>query len=165
MGDTGPRSATDAISLTDVLSALAVDVYPDEKLRLTDVPSYTDIIIVETGDSLSAFRVAAHRLITGVFGDTLTLVYVTQGTYNPTTGETAPTTETLDVKGLIEWRGKREPGLIATDDAMVSIPALGIAPPEVKDQVIIDGTTYEVSKVKRSYAGPQTAIYQIEIKR
>jgi hypothetical protein len=112
-------------------------------------------------------RATADKLI-GKFGKKVTLTRVTEGTYNPDTGElsgSSTTTQTVaalvkDFNG-IELLG----GAIQAGDRKVSIAALNATEPQIGDTMTVDSLVYNVLAVKSIWSGEKVAIYQLQVRK
>jgi hypothetical protein len=84
------------------------------------------------------------------FGGTATLVRVTLGAYNPTTGTAAETTSSTELRGVLQDVNLREVNeLIQAGDKRLMIAAADVAnPPTTADRVIIESRTLQVVQVQ-----------------
>ena len=112
-------------------------------------------------------RATAYRLITS-FGKQITLTRVTEGTYNPDTGEMAAGSTTVqNVFALIkDYNGiELMSGVVQAGDRKVKIPALGNTEPQTGDTVTIDSMVYNVIAVKTIWSGEKAAIYELQVRK
>lgn len=100
------------------------------------------------------------------FGRTLTLTYVTAGTYSTSTGSATPTTSDVTVRGIVENYDESEVGgLIEQGDLKVTVAALGVTAPKQDDLVTIASVSYEVVGVEYLNVGTSAALYEIQVRR
>lgn len=112
-------------------------------------------------------RATADRLI-GKFGKQVTLTRVTEGTYNPDTGElSGGSTTTQTVVALVKDFNGIEilTGAIQAGDRKVSIAALNATEPQIGDKMTIDSLDYNVLSVKSIWSGEKTAVYELQVRK
>jgi hypothetical protein len=112
-------------------------------------------------------RATADRLI-GKFGKQVTLTRVTEGTYDPTTGElSGGSTTTQTVAALVKDFNGIEllSGAIQAGDRKVSIAALNAAEPQIGDTITVDSMVYNVLAVKTTWSGEKAAIYELQVRK
>ena len=112
-------------------------------------------------------RATADKLI-GKFGKQVTLTRVTEGTYNPATGDmSAGSTTTQTVAALVkDFNGiKLLIGAVQRGDTKVSIAALNATEPQIGDTITIDSLVYNVLAVKSIWSGEKTAIYELQVRK
>jgi len=88
------------------------------------------------------------------FGQTITLILQTQGTYNVATGTISVVKNQQTVIGAVfDWGTLDRPGygenwigngLVQTNDRQLLISALGIIPPNLGDMVVIGASQYTI---------------------
>jgi hypothetical protein len=112
-------------------------------------------------------RATADKLI-GKFGKQVTLTRVTEGTYDPNTGElSGGSTTTQTVAALIKDFNGIEilSGAIQAGDRNVSIAALNATEPQIGDAMTIDSLAYNVLAVKSIWSGEKVAIYELQVRK
>lgn len=112
-------------------------------------------------------RATADKLI-GKFGKQVTLTRVTEGSYNPATGEmSAGSTTTQTVAALIKDFNGIEilSGGIEKGDRKVSIAALNATEPQIGDTMTIDSLVYSVLAVKTTWSGEKAAVYELQVRK
>jgi hypothetical protein len=84
------------------------------------------------------------------FGGNATLVRVSVGAYNPTTGSNSETTVSTELRGVLQDVNLREVNdLIQSGDKRLLVAAADAgASPSNADRVIIEGITYQVIQVQ-----------------
>jgi hypothetical protein len=97
----------------------------------------------------SPLRKVASKLM-AKFGGTATLVRVTLGAYNPTTGTAAETTSSTELRGVLQDVNLREVNeLIQAGDKRLLIAAADVAAvPTTADRVIIENRTLQIIQVQ-----------------
>jgi hypothetical protein len=112
-------------------------------------------------------RATALRLLQK-YGKPVTLTQVTEGTYNPATGELSGGGTTIEIPyALIEdFNGKDYiSGLIEIGDRKLMTPAQGYAEPELNDRFTVDSDSYTVIAVETIWSGEQAAAYISQIRK
>ena len=112
-------------------------------------------------------RNTASKMLTK-FGKRITLSRITEGVYNPATGDVGnPILSTLIVYALIkDYKGiDLVSGVIQQGDRKVTIPALGVAEPQPLDKVTIDSLVYSVISVRSVWSGEQAAMFEMQVRK
>jgi hypothetical protein len=112
-------------------------------------------------------RATALKLL-NKFGKSVTLTMVTEGTYNPATGElSSGSTSTEIPKALIEdFNGvDYVSGLVEKGDRKVTTPASGYTEPKPNDQFTVGSDVYTVIAVETVWSGEQAAIYISQVRK
>ena len=112
-------------------------------------------------------RATADKLI-AKFGKQVTLTRVTEGNYDPSTGElSGGSTTTQTVAALVKDFNGIEilSGAIQSGDRKVSIAALNAAEPQIGDTMTIDSLVYNVLAVKSIWSGEKVAIYELQVRK
>jgi hypothetical protein len=112
-------------------------------------------------------RATADKLI-GKFGKQVTLTRITEGTYNPDTGElSGGSTTTQTVAALVKDFNGIEllSGVIQVGDRKIKISALQVTEPQIGDTVTIDSLVYNVLAVKSIWSGEKVAIYELQVRK
>lgn len=112
-------------------------------------------------------RATADRLI-GKFGKQVTLTRITEGSYDPSTGDiSGGSTTTQAVAALVKDFNGIEilSGAIQVGDRKVSIAALNSAEPQIGDTMTIDALVYNVLAVKSIWSGEKVAIYELQVRK
>jgi hypothetical protein len=112
-------------------------------------------------------RSTANKMLTK-FGKVITLSRITEGSYDPITGDmSASTTVSSSVYGLIKDYKPTEftSGTIESGDKKVTISALNVALPCVGDTVTIDALNYCVISVGETWSGELAAMYQLQVRK
>jgi len=123
-------------------------------------------------------RATADKLISK-FGKQVTLTRITEGVYNPETGDVGvydpetgdfiagTTTTTQTVAALVKDFNGIEllSGLIQAGDRKVSIAALNATEPQIGDAMTIDSLVYNVLAVKSIWSGEKVAIYEMQVRK
>jgi hypothetical protein len=102
------------------------------------------------------------------FGKIITLQSITEGSYDPSTGDmSANTITTYSPFAIIgDYNGiKLTGGTIQQGDRKVTIAALGYALPQPADKVIIDNESYNVIAVKNTWSGNLSALYEMQVRK
>ena len=112
-------------------------------------------------------RATSDKLI-GKFGKQVTLTRVTEGTYDPATGDVSDGSNTTQtVAALIKDFNGIEllSGVIQQGDRNVSVAALNATEPQIGDTMTIDSLVYNVLAVKSIWSGEKTAVYQLQVRK
>ena len=112
-------------------------------------------------------RNTADKLLTK-FGKLVTLSRITEGSYDPTTGEMAtPTAVSSSVYALIkDYKGiDLTNGVILQGDRKVTIAALGIDEPQPADKVTLDLYDYNVISVRKVWSGELAAMFELQVRK
>lgn len=116
---------------------------------------------------------ALAQNLAGKFGISGTLTRITSDGYNPTLGDTDPTTATHTVAGVLEEMREDEfgqslggGGVIQHGDLKYTIHAQGLSvtPDPETDTVAVDGVTYTLVGVKPVYSGEQVALFTLVLR-
>ena len=102
------------------------------------------------------------------FGKPVTLTVVTEGSYNPTTGDISGGSTTVAVpRAIIEDINGANyiQGLTEIGDRRVTIPALGYTEPKPNDKFTIDSDVYTVIAVETVWSGELAAIYISQVRK
>ena len=107
-------------------------------------------------------RKVASKLMSR-FGGTATIVRVTLGAYNPTTGTAAETTSSTELRGVLQDVNLREVNeLIQAGDKRLLIAAADTpAAPTTADRVIIEGRTLQVIQVQTIEQDNEPITYEL----
>lgn len=100
-------------------------------------------------------------------GRSVTLRYVTQGTYNPATDGIAGASEAdVSVKAVIRFYTQKEQieTMIMEGDKEALIASSGITAPLV-DDVIVDGDEFKILRVEEVKPGDTALLYRLQIRR
>lgn len=112
-------------------------------------------------------RATALKLI-NKFGKPVTLTVVTEGTYDPSTGDISGGSTSVAVpKAIIEDFNGTEfiSGQIEVGDRKVTIPASGFAEPRPNDTFTIGSDVYKIVSVETVWSGEQAAIYISQVRK
>mgnify|MGYP003334282826 FL=1 len=112
-------------------------------------------------------RATALRLLEK-YGKPVTLTQVTEGAYNPATGELSGGSTTVEYPhALIEdYNGSDYvTGLIEIGDRKVMTPAKGYDEPKPNDRFTIDSDAYTVIAVETVWSGEQAAAYISQVRK
>jgi len=112
-------------------------------------------------------RATADKLI-GKFGKSVTLTRVTEGTYDPSTGEmSGGSTTTETVAALVKDYNGIEllSGMVQAGDRKVKVAALNVSEPQINDTLTIDSLVYSVLAVKSIWSGEKVAIYELQVRK
>ena len=112
-------------------------------------------------------RATALKLL-NKFGKPVTHYIVTEGTYDPITGDvSAPMTATEIPKALVEdFEGTDYlSGLVEKGDRKLTIPASGFSEPKPNDKFTVGSDVYTVVAVKTIWSGEQAAIYESQVRK
>jgi len=112
-------------------------------------------------------RNTANKMI-AKFGKSITLTRVTEGSYDPTTGEMAASTNsTATLSALIQDYKPFEyvSGAIESGDRQVTIAALDATIPNIGDTITIDALVYSVISVKTVWSGELAALYELQVRK
>ena len=115
----------------------------------------------------SRARNTANNLLTK-FGKSITLTRITEGNYDPTTGEmAAATSSTSNHYAIIsEYDGNALiNGVIQSGDKKVSIASLNIDIPQTGDKATIDALDYSIISVKSIWSGELAAVYELQVRK
>lgn len=112
-------------------------------------------------------RATALRLL-DKYGKAVTLSRVTEGSYNPSTGETSSEVVVIaTVDALIEdYKGiDYISGDIQMTDRRVTIPASGNVEPEPNDRLTIDAVVYTIVSVTTVWSGELPALFVMQVRK
>ena len=112
-------------------------------------------------------RASAVRLLLK-YGKQVTLTIVTEGTYNPTTGDmSGASTTTQTPNALIEdFPGvDYVNGLVEKGDKRITIAADGYTEPKPNDTFTVDSLVYKVISVSTVWSGEQAALYASQVRK
>lgn len=112
-------------------------------------------------------RATALKLI-NKFGKSVTLTRVTEGTYDPTTGDVSGSSTTTEIpKALIEdFNGvDYVSGLVEKGDRKITTPASGYTEPKPNDRFTVGSDVYTVVSVETVWSGEQAAIYISQVRK
>lgn len=112
-------------------------------------------------------RATALKLI-NKFGKPVTFTQVTEGAYNPTTGDISGGSTSVAVpKAIIEDYNGTDyiAGQIEIGDRKVTTPASGYNEPRPNDQFTIGSDLYTVVAVETIWSGEQAAIYISQVRK
>lgn len=112
-------------------------------------------------------RATALKLL-NKFGKSVTLTMVTEGTYDPTTGDVSGSSTTTEIpKALIEdFNGvDYVSGLVEKGDRKITIPASGYTEPNPNDRFTVGSDVYTVVSVETVWSGEQAAIYISQVRK
>lgn len=112
-------------------------------------------------------RATALKLL-NKFGKSVTLTMVTEGTYDPTTGDVSGSSTTTEIpKALIEdFNGvDYVSGLVEKGDRKITTPASGYTEPKPNDRFTVGSDVYTVVSVKTIWSGEQAAIYESQVRK
>ena len=112
-------------------------------------------------------RATALKLL-NKFGKSVTLTMVTEGTYDPTTGDVSGSSTTTEIpKALIEdFNGvDYVSGLVEKGDRKITIPASGYTEPKPNDRFTVGSDVYTVVSVETMWSGEQAAIYISQVRK
>lgn len=101
------------------------------------------------------------------FGKVITLSRITNGNYDPATGDMpASSAVDLSVKSLIKDCKPFEftSGTIETGDKKVTLAALNLSQPSVGDKVTIDTVIYSVISVKTIWSGELAVMFELQVR-
>lgn len=112
-------------------------------------------------------RTTADKLL-DKFGKSITLTSITEGSYDPATGEmgagtTTSTTHTAIIKDFngIDFIS----GVVQAGDRKIMIAALGAPTPQPADKITIDSEIYQVISVRYVWSGELPALYEIQVRK
>ena len=115
--------------------------------------------------------------ITGAVADAFTalgdlvvsMTYLDRGTrtYDTATGAVSRTDTSGTFSGFVGDYHDREIGeLIQAGDRKITVKAAGLGfEPTPNDQITFNGETWDIVRVKSTYAGDSVVIYQIQVRR
>lgn len=112
-------------------------------------------------------RATADKLL-DKFGKSITLTSVTEGSYDPTTGEmgAGTTTSTTHTAIIKDFKGiDFISGVVQAGDRKVMIAALGTPTPQPADKVTIDSEVYQVMSVRYVWSGELPALYELQVRK
>jgi hypothetical protein len=112
-------------------------------------------------------RATALKLL-NKYGKSVTHTIVTEGSYDPITGDvSAPSTTTEVPKALVEdFNGVDYiSGLVEKGDRKLTIPASGFAEPKPNDRFTVGSDVYTVIAVETVWSGDQAAIYVSQVRK
>lgn len=112
-------------------------------------------------------RATALKLI-NKFGKSVTHTIVTEGTYDPITGDvSAPSTSTEIPKAILEDFNGTDylSGLVEKGDRKLMIPASGYGEPKPNDRFTVGSDVYTVVAVETVWSGEQAAIYISQVRK
>lgn len=112
-------------------------------------------------------RATALKLL-NKFGKSVTHTIVTEGTYDPITGEvSAGSTSTEVPKALVEDFAGVDyvSGLVEKGDRKLTIPASGYAEPKPNDRFTVGSDVYTVIAVETIWSGDQAALYISQVRK
>lgn len=112
-------------------------------------------------------RNTALRLL-NKYGKSVTLTRVTEGTYDPSTGDLSSGSTTTEIpKALIEdFPGDDYiSGLVEKRDKKITTPALGYSEPQPNDRFTVGSDIYIVISTKTIWSGEQSAMYESQVRQ
>lgn len=112
-------------------------------------------------------RATAVRLLEK-YGKTISHTIVTEGTYDPITGDVSGGSTTVGVpKAVIEDFAGTDylSGLVEKGDRKVTIAAQGNNEPKPNDRFIVGSDTYTVIAVTIVWSGEQAALYISQVRK
>ena len=112
-------------------------------------------------------RATALKLL-NKFGKSVTLTMVTEGTYDPTTGEVSGSSTSTEIpKALLEdFNGvDYVSGLVEKGDRKLTTPAKGYTEPKPNDTFTVGSDVYKVIAVETVWSGEQAAIYISQVRK
>jgi hypothetical protein len=117
--------------------------------------------------TLDPLRDLATRL-SDDFGKAFTIKELTGSTYDPGTGTNVPSYTDHAVTGVV--RSYREDLIdgssVQVGDLSVQVPAAQLTfTPDTDDDVILDGNTWSVVNVRRTYGGDQVAYFRLQVRK
>lgn len=106
----------------------------------------------------NALKKVAGKAISKLGGD-VTIRYVTEGSYNTTTGEINRSVSDVTISGVVENVSQREVNeLIRADDKKLTVAANALTTvPETNDQVVISNVVHQIIE-RRTIEQDNTAI-------
>lgn len=97
------------------------------------------------------------------FGATITVRYVTLGTYQTATGDAVDTTTDVPTKGIWQdYKAKEVRGLIQEGDRRLLLAASGLAVPTPQDRIVDGGVELEIVTVEQVRSGELAALYIVQ---
>jgi hypothetical protein len=117
--------------------------------------------------TLDPLRDLATRL-SDDFGKAFTIKELTGSSYDPGSGTVTNDYTDHAVTGVV--RSYREDlidgSLVQVGDLSVHVPAAQLAfTPDTDDDVILDGTSWSVVNVRRTYSGDQVAYFRLQVRK
>jgi len=112
-------------------------------------------------------RATAIKLL-NKFGKAVSHTIVTEGTYDPITGDISGGSTTVGVpKALIEEFNGEEyiAGLVEKGDQKLTIAAKGNTEPKPNDRFIVDSVTYTVISHHVVWSGEEHALYVSQVRK
>ena len=112
-------------------------------------------------------RATAVRLL-NKYGKAVSHTIVTEGTYDPTTGNVSGGSTSVGVpKAILEEYSGEEyaAGLVEKGDKKLTIAAKGNTEPNPNDRFIIDSVTYTVISTQIIWSGEEHALYVMQIRK
>jgi len=112
-------------------------------------------------------RATAVRLL-NKYGKAVSHTIVTEGTYDPITGDVSGGSTSVGVpKAILEEYSGEEyaAGLVEKGDKKLTIAAKGNTEPNPNDRFIVDSVTYTVIAVQVIWSGEEHALYVSQVRR
>jgi PKD repeat protein len=100
------------------------------------------------------------------FGGDVTIRYVTEGSYNTTTGAITRTTSDVTIKGVLEDVNQREVNeLIRASDKRLTVAANALTTaPETNDLVVIGSVVHEIIEIKTQEQDNTAITYELVLR-
>ena len=101
------------------------------------------------------------------FGKAITLIRVTEGTYDLTSGTTTNTEVLSSINCVVTEFTSYDfvNGLAVQGDKKVIIAAQDVAIPSLADKLTVDGVTYSIVSIGSTSSGELDAIYTLQARR
>lgn len=101
------------------------------------------------------------------FGKAITLIRVSEGTYDPATATTTNTETSETINGVLEDYRPYDlaNGLAAVGDKKITVAAKGLTVPNLTDAVTVDSVRYAIVSRQTIYSGELPALYILQARQ
>ena len=112
----------------------------------------------------ATFQGLANNLL-NQFGKSITLRTISEGAYNPNTGDVTKTPTDKTIKARVDYFSNAEidQNLIKVGDVKVIIE--GTESFDKSDSLVIDSEVYSIIEIKKVYAVDSVAIYEVQARK